>query len=935
MKSILLLMLALMGSVAAGKKAISSFDTGFTMMKVRAATARSTSFIVSASYEGTVAAYTYDGTELWTNPLSGFMVHDMWCADLTGNGIDEIMVANADGSLYCLNHRGVVQWTFRRNDAPMYAVCVVHAETGRPYVVCGGYDLNIYYLTAKGKLRKTIHSRTYGKEKAYGNMEGHLPPDGMHIANFLRPVTVDGVEKLAVHGVMNNMQMPGYVYLFDVLEDLPNLSHKCRTVVGDFRALDPDGDGTDEIIMGSTLNRDAGRAVRYDIETDKDTVLDIYRTRKLNAKCGAGYRVTQTELLEDGSGETQYAIFYGSNILIAPADLDADRTELLSNRHAYYDMCKDTDGRFILASAQSGGSCIHIIDPRQSSWKSEYEELTPPGKIEAILANTATARRQLANFEKPEYERDPLPVYFLTEGTRGLEGLVESLTNKYAHMIFLNSVQCNAELRDWRTEIDNEYYRNKRHRHKQYTLTSQEVVDTLLSAYDESPGIQFWGGHGNDPYFYNPETLKKVIDGAGGKKTVITWPEMGDHSENLSYLVDHLFEPVATHAQGKNVNVFLRNKNIYWQGNVYQYAWKKLLSGAYAGVVVPSMEETSDKTMDLSIAGRLGLWASGVVDQWGTRCAMDNPSFDRLRQFSTQRLPNHFLRMLVYHLSSGAQFLNNHPVDQEYLSIYWELVAQGALYIPERDEIVSFSPVHLSMIEPDTDYMNQAADVKWTTFWDEHIEKGEPMVFNRMNGSWPAAPVVAWDFSRYAAGTKERRQNFLPSYSNGMVLITPPQEGVFADQHASRGRMEDHLHPLYRNIMKEYITDGKKYYSADGTKTYAADQYYKRVEADIKAAAKKLPLTVSGDAAWVCAQTSPSHLRLTLIDGGYLNPSDKEVTIQFNTVRPRKITDLLEKSRIPVNHSSATVTIPCGLFRFLDIELETPFYDEQGELCYH
>ncbi|VGO18532.1 Lambda-carrageenase [Pontiella sulfatireligans] len=892
-------------------------------MKVRAATARNSPLIVGASYEGTIAAFKYDGTRRWKNPLSGFMVHDLWCADITGDGNDEILVANADGTLYCLNLRGVVQWSFRQNDAPMYAVCVVHDAPGTPYVVCGGYDLNIYYLTAEGTLVKTIASSTYGKEKAYGSMHGHLPPNGTHIANFLRPVKVGGVEKLAVHGVMNNMQMPGYLHLFDVLADLPSLSRKCGMVVGDFRALDPDGDGTDEILMGSSKNRDQGRAIRYDIASDKNTVLDISKTRKLNAACGAGYRLPQTELLKNGSGGTQYAIFYGSNILLAPADLDGDKTEALTCRYAFNDMCKDSEGRFILASAQSGGSCIHLIDPRQSNWKADYENLTPPGKIEAILANTAAARQQLETFKKPSYERDPVPVYFMTEGTRGVEKLADSLMKKYDHMVFLNQARCNAELRDWRTDIDNEYYREKKHRKKEYTLTQQGVLDTLLPAYEGAPGIQFWGGHGNDPYFYNPETLKKVIDGAQGKKTVITWPEMSDYSENLTYLVDNLFDPVATHAKGKNATLFLRNKNIYWQGNVYQAAWKKLLSGEFAEVAVPSMEETSDKTMDLSIAGRLGLWASGAVDHWGTRCATDNPSFDRLRQISKQCLPNHFLRMLVYHLSSGAQYLNNHPVDQEYLSIYWELVAKGALYIPKREEIVSFSPVHLSMIEPDMDYMNDGTGVKWTTFWDEYVEKGEPMVFNRMNGSWPGAPVVEWDFSKYAAGTLDRRQNFLPSYSNGMVLITPPQEGVFAELNPPRGRLVDHLHPLYRDIMKEYITDGKKYYSADGTKTYSAETYYKQVEADIQSAANQLPLTVSGDVAWVCAQTSPTHLRLTLIDGGYLNPSDQTVTIHFNSVTPRKITDVLNKLRVSVNNATATATVdvPCGLFRFLDIEL--------------
>ena len=86
-----------------------------------------------------------------------------------------------------------------------------------------------------------------------------------------------------------------------------------------------------------------------------------------------------------------------------------------------------------------------------------------------------------------------------------------------------------------------------------------------------------------------------------------------------------------------------------------------------------------------------------------------------------------------------------------------------------------------------------------------------------------------------------------------------------------------------------------------------------------------MPLTVSGEVAWVVAQTSPTHLRLTLIDGGYINPSDKTATVTFHTVKPTKMTDLLSKETFALAHPSAvTVNIHCGLFRFIDIELEEP-----------
>ena len=44
-----------------------------------------------------------------------------------------------------------------------------------------------------------------------------------------------------------------------------------------------------------------------------------------------------------------------------------------------------------------------------------------------------------------------------------------------------------------------------------------------------------------------------------------------------------------------------------------------------------------------------------------------------------------------------------------------------------------------------------------------------------------------------------------------------------ADTDAPRGKLTDHLHPLYKDITCEFITNGRHYLSADGNQTYTAD----------------------------------------------------------------------------------------------------------------
>ena len=917
-----------LGVIQAENPGLISIDTGHTITKLRTAQRDGKTFIVASTYEGRLLGLQHDGTLLWAHALSGFMNHDLWCEDITGDGTDEVLAANANGTVYCLSAKGILQWQFRANDAPMNAVCVVHHQ-GTPYVVCGGYGKSIYYLSATGILIKEISSSGYSVAKPWGKDPSKpSPAKGMHTANFLRRIRQsNGSELLAVHGVMHAMSTAGSLYLFHPLEERPFQTIKITEgkTFGAFRVCDVDHDGTEEVLLGvSSMIQDAA-VVRIECDDGEQTAFHIQAlSRKLDR---FGYRVAQPEFIFDGKQEL-YFILFGSRILLVPPGMKTDDAEVLSCRYAFNDMWKDaTTGKIILASCQSGGSCIHILDTHNPNWKEAYARLTPPGKISILRAGTQRLRDQLRRFQSPVWERDPLCVYLMTESVpRSVENRVRQITARYHSPVFLNGFHM-SQAEDWdRSAIRNEKYRNRRDRRKKYTLTQDQALEFILPKYQGHPGIAYWGGHGNDPYMFSRTTTEKVISGAKGKKTVLIYPELEDHSHDFATVMDDLFYPLAQHARGKNAKLFIRTKHVFWQGNVYLPAWQRLLSGEFCDVFVPAMEETSDKSMELSLAARLGIWVSGAVDDWGARCARDNPSFDRLRQHSHQMLPNHFLRAMVYSISSGARYINNFPMDQDYMSLLWELIAQGALYVPKRSEILSFSPVHLSMTNPDAHYLNDGSNVKWTTFYNRSFEENNPFVFSRLNGTWPGAPVTHWDFSRYAAGVKERRLNFLPPYENGVVLITPPQRGAFADLNPPRGAMTDHLHPMYKGIMKEYITDGRYYYSSDGKHRYAADDTYLAIEADIKRSAKRLPLTVSGEVAWVTAQTSPTHLRLTLIDSGYINPNARTATVTFHTVNPVKMVDLLDGKEFDIAHPpSVPIDVPCGMFRFIDIELKEPF----------
>lgn len=928
---------ALPGSAVAdaGTSGLRSIDTKHTVSKVRTALKDGASYIVASTYEGTLLGVGYDGAALWHHKLSGYMNHDLWCEDITGDGKDEVLAANADGAVYCLDSDGDLRWTWRANEAPMNAVCVVHQGT-HALVVCGGYDKSIYYLSSDGRMLKEIPSSTYSVEKSwgFGKNSKPIPPGGLHTANFLRPVRrADGTCVLAVHGVLHANSGRGSIYLFKPLEAKPFKTIKIRKAgsVGELRTCDVDRDGTEEILTGTSGAMDDAGFSLMDISTGEQAAFELSPLRRKID--GFGYRVVQPEMVSDG-GRDCFLVLFGSRILLVPPGLNSRDVEVLTCRYAFNDMWKDpVRNTIILAGSQSGGSCIHILDPGNPGWKGAYQDLAPPGKVAAIRAETDAVRRQLQRFTPPAWERTPVPVYLMSEPiTDSVADLVRDLRTNYRSPVFLHNIFL-REVEDWdRSSMANDVYRKKRDQRKKYTLTRDQVLDVILPEYQTHPGISYWGGHGTDPYQISLKTQRAILDGADGKKTVIIFPELEEYDQDFAWVMkDHVY-PLAEYCRGKNANLYIRGKHTLWQAIAYLPLWSRMLSGEFADVFVPSMEETTDKSMELSVAARMGIWASGAVNNWGARCARDNTSYDRTRQHSHQMLPNHFLRQMVYNISSGATYINNFAVDQDYMSLLWELIARGALYVPKRSEIVSFSPVHLSMTGPDKHYLNEGNNVKWTTFYDRDVEKKNPLVFSRLNGTWPGAPVTEWDFSRYAAGVKERRLNFLPPYEHGLVLITPPQIGVFAADRPPRGMMTDHLHPLYATILKEYITDGRHYYSPDGAEQYAADEYYRTLEADIKDRAGLLPLTVSGGVAWVAAQTSPTHVRLTLVDSGYINPKARTAEVRFHRVVPVAMVDLLDETVFDITDpSSIKVPVPCGMFRFIDIELKRAFFASEKD----
>ncbi len=252
---------------------------------------------------------------------------------------------------------------------------------------------------------------------------------------------------------------------------------------------------------------------------------------------------------------------------------------------------------------------------------------------------------------------------------------------------------------------------------------------------------------------------------------------MEDTDVDMIRVVTEILQPLAQKCLAAKKKIVVMNKNIFWTGTCYLDFWKNvLLNPQFSDVLIPALEETNCRTQEISLAGRVGLWKTGRYTNWGTRTVTDNACFDRMCEWSLQQVMSHYIREIVMRASLGANYYFisfNQAKYSEYLNNQliplYKMLGKGVIAIPDRDEILSVSDVCLGMNVPPGDTFLESG----SNGHEYNFSVPSPMVFNRMDAYWGAAPLFDYDFSKYGCGVERRMLNFLPQNPYGFVAIVP------------------------------------------------------------------------------------------------------------------------------------------------------------------
>ncbi|WP_440875651.1 hypothetical protein [Thalassotalea sp. PLHSN55] len=883
-------------AIGINTSAAANFNTdGNGIRNIITATNNEENVLFISELDGAVASYTLDGEKRWSNQTDQQAVlFEIEAADITGDGNDDLVGASADGHIYLWNSDGELIWkTAPANKVRFSEIAVVNVN-GEKRIYAGGNDYKLYEIDKNGNILSATEVGGVIRK--------------METGDFLE----DGTDSIFVWTFAHDKYNWKFFGIFDPKTNsvVQDNSQKAKTLTPlksfmptSFDIADINGDGLDDVLaFGVGKQQGGGGFVAVDGQ----------------ANLLASYAVPKTD-------KQRYAHIQGTSLLpvtnevvmqfggyLYRLDANGNLLEKSGSRYGeeiYHSLTTLPQESLLIGAGQvGGGNGVYKYDLTESDYLQTQHSLQ--GRMAEVESNINQLYQQALTFELPSYQsKDDKPwVMIGPEANNDVQSLTGSEVLYISQQTWYENTDRSDLIAAIGPEADNRDSRGK------YTKTRAELVEEAKALEAAGTPFTLWAGHGNDPFYLHIETLEEILKVAPSTCYGFTYAEMHNpEDKRYQYFAENYVPRLAAaiREHAPQAKLYFRYKNIFWGGSSHVYPWKEMFySGKYADILVPASEDTSSRTQDINLTGRIGMFASGAVDDFAARLVDDNPATWRPLSPGGQRSVSPYLRqaaMMMTHGSRTGLLFDIKYFEQPGFNALYALMASGALPQVKRENMLSIGSWLLT----------ENVDVHLTESIEDHHnmlqydEQAGDAIFSYGQNNWTGTDLPEHDYSKLALGVNYRWANYIPELPHGMVPIMTSE---FANTLAEQGV------PYVVTDLKQGIVDGVKIPAKDFAATFSAT---------VTAGESRLPVVVKG-AAWSAIKIDSTHIRLVLMDQGYLDPQQRQAQVNFQGIEVNKVTDILSKEVLSHSGTDMQIEVPAGSIRLVDIELATPLSESNN-----
>ncbi|ONI45554.1 hypothetical protein AN642_01435 [Epulopiscium sp. SCG-B10WGA-EpuloA2] len=390
-----------------------SMSTGHHISHVEPLTLETGRGVAGASKNGIIVTYDNNGNFIWQAQAGQAIINGLEVADIDGDGFDEVLAASTDGRLYAFDHDGTALWTYETgadeySRGVLYAVACAKLSNGEIGIFFGGVSKELYQVDKNGTLVKSVPLALKSdgkkvKDEIIITLDVGIREDGSEYIVMITSPTGNYVNSVSIVDPNN----------IDV-EAMHTTKSPSNNYIGRQDTVDIDFDGVNDILYNyeSSINQMGNywvAPIDYEALTNKYDSSKVYMAEyDADQQVGRGYRMGALSFVDGTTlGKTQADSFIVNldATRICKYTTDGKLLDVYLSKFAYNDGIYDPEtGLFYLASEQSGGDTIRIIDMKNDNWSNIFKSIEAEGLLLEVIDNLVETNKQIDDFVAPSYK---------------------------------------------------------------------------------------------------------------------------------------------------------------------------------------------------------------------------------------------------------------------------------------------------------------------------------------------------------------------------------------------------------------------------------------------------------------------------------------------------------------------------------------------------